>query len=259
MEQYFWIDGRRNDELGITLQSPIEFSKPAPCVVSQHIPGKNGDLHYWDGSYENITGTAKCFALGNSPENAIMNINSLFLASPGYHRLEVSSEPGFFRLARIRKGPETNIRCNVLAPFSIEFDCMPQRWDVNGESVHTAHGGEYSNMSFNIVNPYQFLAKPLIRLSGFEGAAVEFPISLTISDSGFKNASAMSITKFASYIDIDAETQNVYSGETNMNNVVEAGLFPVLFPGENTITLTAPRPSILEGVTVEVTPRWWTL
>ena len=163
MEQYFWIDGRRNDELGITLQSPIEFSKPVPCVVSQHIPGKNGDLHYWDGSYENITGTAKCFALGNSPENAIMNINSLFLASPGYHRLEVSSEPGFFRLARIKKGPETNIRCNVLAPFSIEFDCMPQRWDINGEFAHIIHAyAEVRTFEFTIVNPYQFLAKPLL-------------------------------------------------------------------------------------------------
>ena len=259
MEQYFWIDGRRNDELGVTLQSPIEFSNPVPCVVSQHIPGKNGDLHYWDGSYENITGTAKCFVLGNNPENAIMNINSLFLASPGYHRLEVSSEPGFFRLARIRKGPETNIRCNVLAPFSIEFDCMPQRWDVNGESVHTAHGSNNRFLDMTIINPYQFEAKPLIRLSGFEDGIVAFPLSITISDKDFTKASVLDILEFSGYIDIDSENQNVYSGETNMNNLVEAGLFPVLFPGENKITLAARSESNMSGVTMEVTPRWWTL
>lgn len=261
MQQYFWLDGKRNDELGITLQSPIVFSQPVPNVVSQHIPGKNGDLHYWDGSYENITGTAKCFALGNDVENTLMNITSMCLSNPGYHRLEVSSEPGFFRLARIRKGPDTDIRGNILAPFSIEFDCMPQKWDINGECAHTFHGDGNRAFQFRLVNPYSFPAKPLIRLSVADAESTIFPLSLTIvnTENGVE-ANALTITEFSDYIDIDFENQNVYSGEVNMNNVVEiVGEFPTILPGKNTITLAAAPGTTSNYATLEITPRWWTL
>lgn len=260
MQQYFWLGGKRNDELGVTLQSPIVFSQPVPNVVSQHIPGKNGDLHYWDGSYENITGTAKCFALGNDVENTLMNITSMCLSNPGYHRLEVSSEPGFFRLARIRKGPESEIRRNILAPFSIEFDCMPQKWDINGEYAHIFRGNGSRTFQFTLVNPYQFPAKPLIRLSGIDEATV-FPLSLTIlnTENGVE-ANALTITEFSDYIDIDFELQNVYSGGNNMNNVVEiVGEFPTILPGKNTITLAAAPGTTGNYATLEITPRWWTL
>ena len=63
MDKKFWLDGACSLDAGIRLQNELTFGQATPRVTVTSIPGRSGDLHMWDGSYSNVTGTAKCFAL----------------------------------------------------------------------------------------------------------------------------------------------------------------------------------------------------
>ncbi len=233
---YFWIDGKRSDDLGIKLQSPITFSAPIPNVTIQSIPGRNGDLHFFDGSYSNVTGTARCFLLDE--ENIAVTLSSIAracLLEPGYHRLEVSSEPGFYRMARVSSGVDTEIRKNILAPFSLTFDCKPQKFLISGETEIELpeHGGVLYN--------YWFPSLPLIRIYGSGSGSI------------IVNNVTISISNIDEYLDLDCDIQEAYKGKELKNNTISSNRFPVLQSGSNSIAWTG-------GVNrVTVIPRWWTL
>ena len=63
MDKKFWLDGACSLDAGIRLQNELTFGQATPRVTVTSIPGRSGDLHMWDGSYSNVTGTAKCYAL----------------------------------------------------------------------------------------------------------------------------------------------------------------------------------------------------
>lgn len=236
MPDYFWIDGKRCDSVGLRLQSLVTFSSPVPKVTSISVAGRNGDLHIYDGSFENITGTAKCFALKENSVNESLNaITRWCLLEPGYHRLSVSSEPEHFRLASVSVGPENEIRMRTLAPFSIKFDCMPQKFLKTGERTITL------TKSKEILRNPGFTALPLIKVYG--NAAGTLTISSVV----------VQIKSISEYVVLDCDTQNAYKGLENKNSTINAPEFPVLRPGDNMISWTG-------GIAkVEITPRWWTL
>ena len=56
LNETFYLDGIDARSAGIQLQAPIEFSEAVPVVEAQTIPGRNGDLIWETGSYENKDG-----------------------------------------------------------------------------------------------------------------------------------------------------------------------------------------------------------
>lgn len=234
---YFCIDGIRCDEVGLRLQKPIEFSQAKPKITTVSVPGRNGDLHYFEGAYSNITGSVNCFALepGNV-DRALNAISKWTLMTPGYHRLETSDEPEIYRMACVIAGAGTEIRMRTLAPFSLTFDCMPQKFFKSGEKeiVITKSGAVLFNDGFP--------ANPQITVNG-KGKGM-----LAIND--------MSVTfngDFAGPIILDSDTQNAYYGRNNKNEEITASEFPILLNGKNTIAWSGGVES------VSIIPRWWTL
>ena len=59
----FWLDDICCEDVGLRLQGPVSFSAPQAKVDTLSVPGRNGDIHFFDGSYANISGSARCFAL----------------------------------------------------------------------------------------------------------------------------------------------------------------------------------------------------
>lgn len=242
MPDYFSIDGERSDLIGIYLQGPITFGAAEPKLKTVSVPGRNGDLHFFDGSFSNVPGTAKCFALKEESVNEVLNATARWcLLDPGYHRLETMEEPDYYRLARVCAGPETEIRMKRLAPFSLKFDCKPQKFFLDGDDVINI-----SASGATIQNP-GFPSLPLIDVYG-SGAGT---LSVGGYDISFNDS-------FSGPITIDCDTQNAYqkigsNAPENKNSVIYAPKFPVLSPGSNTI-------SWMGGITsVKITPRWWTL
>lgn len=235
--EFFWIDGVRCDEFGVRLQAPIEFSQPVPKITTESVPGRNGDLHYFENAFENITGDAKCFSMSFAHvEKALNAVMKWTLMEPGYHRLETTEEPEIYRMACVVEGPGTEIRMKSVAPFNISFDCMPQKFFKSGEKglTFTSSGGILFNDGFE--------AKPLITVYG--SGTGKLKVGNTIVDLN---------NTFSGPIILDCDLQDAYYGYINKNSEIMATTFPAIPPGKSTVEWSGG----VESVTI--IPRWWTL
>ena len=231
----FYLDGIDARSAGIHLQSPIEFSKAVPVVEAQTIPGRNGDLIWETGSYENRGASASCFCLQKDVEKAVSSAGRFLMGKKGYRRLETSDDPDHYWMARVKNSPQIAMRLRTLAPFEIGFDCKPQRFVKAGENsvVFTYNG--------SLFNQYGQIALPFITLYG-QGAG-----QLTIGDC-VVDVKALDSTLF-----LDSEMQNAYNDNGNQNLNINAPVFPVLGDGEIPIAFSG-------GIErVEIIPRWWEL
>lgn len=235
LNETFYLDGIDARSAGIQLQAPIEFSEAVPVVEAQTIPGRNGDLIWETGSYENRSGSASCFCLQKDVENAVSSAGRFLMGKKGYRRLETSDDPDHYWMARVENSPQIAMRIRMLAPFEIGFDCKPQRFIKSGESsvVFTDRGSLY--------NQYGHIALPLITLYG-QGAG-----RLTIGDC------VVDVKSLDGTLYLDSDTQNAYNGSGNQNMNINAPVFPTLPDGEIQIAFSG-------GIErVEIIPRWWEL
>ena len=235
LNETFYLDGIDARSAGIQLQAPIEFSEAVPIVEAQTIPGRNGDLIWETGSYENRSGSASCFCLQKDVEKAISSAGRFLMGKKGYRRLETSDDPDHYWMVRVENSPQIAMRLRALAPFEIGFDCKPQRFVKSGESaiVFQQNG--------SIFNQYGQIALPLITLYG-QGAG-----TLTIGDC------VVEVKALDGILYLDGDTQNAYNNNGNQNLNISAPVFPVLGDEEIPIVFSG-------GIErVEIIPRWWEL
>lgn len=233
LNETFYLDGIDARSAGIQLQAPIEFSEAVTVVEAQTIPGRNGDLIWETGCFENRSGSASCFCLQKDVEKAISSAGRFLMGKKGYRRLETSDDPDHYWLARVENSPQIAMRLRTLAPFEIGFDCKPQRFVKAGENavVFTENG--------SIFNHYGQTALPFITLYG-QGAG-----RLTIGDC------VVEVKSLDGTLNLDSDTQNAYNDGGNQNLNINAPVFPVLSEGEIPIAFSG-------GIErVEIVPRWW--
>jgi phage-related protein len=231
-----WLDGVSNKEAGIVMQGAVEISPAVPRVESVEIPGRNGDLHFWDGSYENRTATVGAYVYQpDFVKTAFSRVNQWLLSSVGYRKLATDDDAEHYMLARVVNSAEIAARIRRIAPFEIEFDCKPQRFlTIGDESI-------IINKNKTIENPTIFASKPLYKING-SGAGV-----LTIG------SYSLSISSIDGYVHYDAETQTAYKGTVNKNSTINAPDGLPFEGGEQPINFSG-------GITsVEIIPRWWEL
>ena len=235
LNETFYLDGIDARSAGIQLQAPIEFSEAVPIVEAQTIPGRNGDLIWETGSYENRGASASCFCLQKDVEKAVSSAGRLLMGKKGYRRLETSDDPEHYWMARVGNSPQIAMRLRALAPFDISFDCKPQRFVKSGENavVFTANSTLY--------NQYGQIALPFIALYGHGSGR------LTIGDC------AVEVKALDGTLYLDSDTQNAYNDNGNQNMNINAPTFPTLPDGETQIAFSG-------GIErVEIVPRWWEL
>lgn len=235
LNETFYLDGIDAKSACIQLQAPIKFSEAVPVVEAQTIPGRNGDLIFYTGSYENRVGSASCFCLQEDVETAISSAGRFLMSKKGYRRLETSDDPNHYWMARVENSPQIAMRLRTLAPFEISFDCKPQRFVKSGENavVLTANG--------SISNQYGQTALPLITLYG-NGTG-----TLTIG------SCVVDVKNLNGVLYLDSDTQNAYNNNGNQNMNINAPTFPTLTDGDTQIAFSG-------GIEqVEIVPRWWEL
>ena len=235
LNETFYIDGIDARSAGIQLQAPIEFSEAVPVVEAQTIPGRNGDLIFYTGSYENRSGSASCFCLQKDVEKAVSSAGRFLMGKKGYRRLETSDDSDHYWMARVENSPRIEQRLRLLAPFEIGFDCKPQRFVKSGENavVFTANG--------YLFNQYGQIALPFITLYG-QGAG-----RLTIGDC------VVEVKALNGTLYLDSSTQNAYNDNGNQNMNINAPVFPFLGDGEIPVAFSG-------GIErLEIIPRWWEL
>jgi phage-related protein len=233
LKETFYLDGVDALSVGIKLQSPIEFSEARPVVNKQSVAGRNGDLIFDEGNFQNRTGKAKCYCLQNDVEKAISSTGRFLMGKRGYRRLETSDDPDHYWMARVENSPKIEMRVRTIAPFEIGFDCKPQRFLKSGENPII-----FAENSV-LRNSYGQIALPLIKMHG--------------SGSGWLTIGRTTITikEIDGVLFLDSETQNAYNTNGNQNSSIDAPTFPVLSDGENAIGFGGGIES------VEITPRWW--
>lgn len=218
-------------EFGVGISGESSFNAPGRDVSVISIVGRNGDLTIDNGRYKNIDVTYPAYIVDKFPQK-VLDLRAYFCSQIGYQRLEDSYTPDTFRLGVFKKGLDfTTNPLNRGATFNLTFDCKPQRYLKSGEQTESFNG------AITLLNPTRFTAKPIIRLHSTG--------TLTV------NGNTFTVTSFGngSYVDIDCEIMNCYSGSLNLNNY-SSGTFPELVPGENTISFSG---------NYDITPRWWTL
>lgn len=243
LNETFYIDGVDARSVGIRLQSPMEFSDPVPICEIESIPGRNGDLIFETGAFENRTGSASCYTLDvcGRVDKAIRDANRFLLSKRGYRRLETSDDPDHYWMARVENGARIEQRLRKLSPFELSFDCKPQRFVNSGKNAIRI------TEPTHIYNPYGFPALPLFVIYGEGSGTVRISC-----DSGFVD---MEILNLDSILFLDSETQNAYNYSGYQNNNINAPEFPALNAGENRISWDWTG-NIQE---VLITPRWWEL
>lgn len=240
------IDGKHSYDFNLYISGDGTYLSPEKNVDEVTIPGRNGTLLFEEGesgqSYKNVDVTYKAFIFPDFDQN-ITKLRSYLLTRQGYFRLEDTYHPDEFRLASFKEDIDPDMhRTLYTGEFDITFNCKPQRYLKIGEETKT-----FTGTSGNVIfNPTDLVAKPLILAYGVGSFTIaERKVTITgTSSTG------------TTYIDCD--TMNAYSivGDNIWNRnfaiKLENDKFPVLFSGENAISMT--------GVTrLEITPRWWNI
>ena len=202
------------------------------------IPGRNGDLHFDEGSFENYTQPYDVYFHASDLANVEAHVvKAWLLSTAGYQRLVDAYDPGHYRMAKV--AGEINIRnyFNRYGKFTVSFDCDPRAFLLSGDApVEFPAPGE-------LKNPTAYTALPLIAVVGNAPGTVSV------------NGITVQIKVLSGTIFLDCENENAYSvrGEapTNENGSIYAPRFPSLGPGSNSVAFSG-------GITsVTITPRWW--
>lgn len=239
----FIYDGTSSIEFGAYIWgSNSEFNSPERSYDKLSVAGKNGDLVFDNGRYENVPMVYSVVI----PDHARPNLDAFraFLQSKtGYHRLEDTIHGDEYYMAMVDGGIEPTLTSDFgMGKFKVKFSRMPQRFLKSGEETT-----EYSFANTNrieITNPTRMDAKPLIRVYGWGNLYIN-GVRITIRQHTM------------AYIDIDFETEDAYISNINMNGYIELASymdFPSFKSGNNIITTTDSTIS-----KIFVTPRWWTL
>lgn len=240
---WFSLDGLSSENFGIIVTEPPPEIIPERDVEPVSVLGRSGDLMLDNGRYKNFVLPYKCAILPQHDQNmrdAVQGATALLRPTAGYCRMTDSYRPDLFRYARVSKQISVESIVEQAGEFTLKFDCKPQRFLKSGEeAIPFAEAGTLYNHTL-------FEAQPIITVYG-SGAG-------TVSISGC----TVEIKAMEDQITLDCELMDAYrkvgdGASENKNGSIYAPEFPVLKPGDNTISWTG-------GVTaVDIIPRWWTL
>jgi phage-related protein len=242
--------------LGVVVEHYPGMSRPAPKYNRVSVPGRNGDLFFVQDAFNNVDRAYEIYAGARSADQAPASFEDVMswlcpaLAAPavvdyrlltknGYYQLTDSYDPGVIRLGAFIHDTSIENSWNHFGRATIRFSCRPERFLTSGMTAT-----RYATSGQTVTNPTDRDAKPFVMIAG-SGAG-----TVTI------NGTTLTISEITDYLYADSDSQNCFRNlSENRNNVVTltSGSFPVLSPGDNTITFTG-------GVTaVTITPRWWKL
>lgn len=247
----FIFNGVSAQSLGLQVERYPKIIKPKKRVTRYTIPGRNGELTHWDGSYEDVIIQYECWfkpinKQKDLTETAHLIADWLYTAPAGA-RLEDTYDAGYFRKATFVGPVQIENLLNRHGRCVLEFRCSPQAFVVGSDELRAIpfSGGLISNLT-------QYDARPLFAISsnGSFGGTVsygEYALQLLYGQLNFPTTI---------YVDCDIlEAWYVEDGEAiSCNNVVDSPNWPIIPPGVFTISWAGVG---IDGVSVAT--RCWKL
>ena len=233
---YFQIGDVSSLDFGIVISDASVWGSPKRVFESVSVPGRNGDLIFDEGRYENAPIDYNCQILNDGGE--LDRFRAWLASQVGYVRLEDTYHPEEYRLAAVSSGltPQMTLWALRRGDFNVTFSAKPQRFLKIGDV-----GTEYES-NISIYNPTYFEARPIIRVYGY-GDLVVGGVTVSIESNSL------------SYIDIDSQVDDCYCGTTNANQYItlSGDSFPTLAVGVTNIELPATVSKII------LFPKWFTM
>lgn len=238
MNSKFYFAGRCSREFGLVIENCPVYQSAKKRIEKIYVPGRNGELVFDTGAYENTSQEYEVWFKGNQSglTEIAKKISSWLLCQKGYQLLEDDYDTEIYRQA-IYEGP-VEIANWLLkrGRATIHFQCKPQRFLKTGNEAIIVTAPQ------TLYNPYM-PTLPLLKVYGKgSGAVVVGNTTVTIEN-------------ISEFIILDSEVQNAYKGTQNQNNKIRLSnyQFPKLQTGENKIAFSG-------GITkIEIIPRWWLL
>lgn len=228
----FTYNNQSSANFGLYVAEKDIYSAPAYDQQFVSVPGRNGDVIIDNGRYNNVNVSYTCYCKNLS---ANMKAIKQWLCRPGYFKLADSYDPLYFRYAAFASKLKVDELLKNVGKAELVFNCKPFRYSVAGQTKQTL------TASGTINNPENFPSLPYIKITG-SGA-----VTLNIG------SKAYSFTSVPTYLEVDSELMSCYKGSTLYNNRIGFTAFPVLQPGNNSISWAG-------NVTkVEIIPNWRTL
>lgn len=164
----FIFDGIDSKGFGVYITGSGVYNAPEREVEMIDIPGRNGSYILDKGRFHNITVTYPAGMFGDAEGDfaeGIRKLRNALASRKGYCKLIDEYHPLEYRMASYKGGLEVEpaaINGEILAgQFNIVFDCMPQRFLIDGDNpVEVSDGGD-------IFNPTLFDARPLLQVWGY--------------------------------------------------------------------------------------------
>ena len=228
----FTFDNRSSADFGLIVAEKDIHSAPVYDQQFVSVPGRNGDVIIDNGRYNNTDVSYTCYCKDLS---ANMKAVKQWLCRPGYFKLTDTYDPLYFRYAAFASKLKVDELLRNVGKAELVFNCKPFRYSVAGQTKQTL------TSSGTVINPESFPALPYIKITG-SGA-----VTLNIG------AKAYSFTSIPTYLEVNSELMSCYKGSTLYNNRIGFTEFPVLQPGNNSISWTG---SVTK---VEIIPNWRTL
>jgi len=218
------INSRTN--LGLRITEPPKVPPSRRIVDSIEMDGREGTLTIFKG-WEDITFYMKAALMGANLQSRFRDILPQILNAKTIHFSNDTAVQ--FNIKHVHAGALER-KLSSLHEFSLEFTCAPFRYIRNVAMISRTTSGTVSN-------PGSVYSLPRITVFGTGSR------TLTI------NGKPIVLNILSGNLVLDSELRTCHFGNVAQNNRM-TGDFPVLNPGNNTITLGT-------GITrVEIEPRW---
>ncbi len=256
-------NGQSLRDLGFAVKNHPVHSVAERDLEFVSVVGRSGDQIIDNYRYKNVDippyeiNMLDFDRLQNTDENERRLIDWLMTGDGCYKRFEDSTVPGYFCNAICTNIGE--IRRNDINGFlntSIQFNREPFWYSNEGQNALEFEGLR-NHETITVFNPERYYSQPYIKIS----------INMNIDVSGFPKLTVngklyslhMDCFKDFTSIEIDSEKADVFSGNVDRNYDANFDYFPILQPGENTISMAIRDNYIhVDDVVfdIKVIPRW---
>lgn len=246
MSSFFEFNGVKSSDMGLTVERFRPLYSARKRVTAHRIPGRIGDLHECDGSFENYPISYQCWFKKPDQYDQMAwqahRILEWLSSAPMGAKLRDSYDNRVYHLASYIGGAEIENVRNAYGRFTVTFDCDPRAF---------VQSGDYEITKGNpgvLINPTAYASTPLIELTGSIGGSIK--IGAGIITVVFPDMATHTVR-----IDCDIkEAWEIVDGEEIPTNAFVATRdFPKLYPDANNVELVGGITSAI------IDPRWWTL
>lgn len=199
-------NGHNSDEFGVIVEHYPGVIIPKRKIEVQSVAGRSDDIIIPSEGFENYEQQYSIFLdvknIGGL-EVAIPKISDWLFSEPGYHRLEDSYFPEYYRMAYLANGQQFSTLLNEYGEGTVSFNCAPERYLKTGEHPITI------NSNAVLLNPTGFKAKPLMT---FTAPSVDSTITFINGETGSANGTVtIKAIKGAPTVTLDVQAHKIFT------------------------------------------------